>query len=445
MSSELQERVDDLGSRFSRSVAVDDPELRLLAYNSHPTAVDEQRMVSILQRRVPEEVVAHSYRLGCGEARDVFTEPPCPELGSTIARIGMPIRHRDVLLGFIWLMRSDGPLTDELADALREAAGAIAVTLHRQSLQEESADRRERELVDGLLSDDAQTRTDAAARAAEDGLLPPGTVTALTVQLERVDGESGRGGCDDDRDAYGDGRRPAAEDGRTALSRALDRLRRELPPPHAVLAMERGDHGAIIVSQAAQARAARARAAQTGAGTGSVQPLPVDVAELGSRLHERVIANTGRDSDSCRGCWVGIGEPRDAVADVHESYAEARLAARAGQHSRAFGNTVRYGRLGVYALLAGLPAEILRRGIPTGLLRLLESGSRGEALVATLEAFLDNAGNVKRTAEELCIQRATLYYRLRRIEEIAGADLGNGADRLALHTGLKAARMTALR
>ena len=41
-------------------------------------------------------------------------------------------------------------------------------------------------------------------------------------------------------------------------------------------------------------------------------------------------------------------------------------------------------------------------------------------LVDTLEAYLDRAGDAKATAEALSLHRATLYYRLNRIEEITG-------------------------
>ena len=45
------------------------------------------------------------------------------------------------------------------------------------------------------------------------------------------------------------------------------------------------------------------------------------------------------------------------------------------------------------------------------------------------------------TAEALFLHRASLYYRLQRIEELTGASLKSGSDRLALHLGLKLARL----
>ncbi|HZC41282.1 MAG TPA: helix-turn-helix domain-containing protein, partial [Streptosporangiaceae bacterium] len=42
----------------------------------------------------------------------------------------------------------------------------------------------------------------------------------------------------------------------------------------------------------------------------------------------------------------------------------------------------------------------------------------------------------------LHLHRATLYYRLGKAERLTGADLRDGQDRLALHLGLKLARLT---
>ena len=67
--------------------------------------------------------------------------------------------------------------------------------------------------------------------------------------------------------------------------------------------------------------------------------------------------------------------------------------------------------------------------------------SRVESLVATLETYLDAAGDAAAVAETMSIHRTTLYYRLGRIQKITGADLSDGEQRLALHAGLKLVRL----
>ena len=75
-----------------------------------------------------------------------------------------------------------------------------------------------------------------------------------------------------------------------------------------------------------------------------------------------------------------------------------------------------------------------------GVERLLaDPGNR--ALLETLETYLDLAGSVVATARTLRLHRTSLYYRLQRVEELAGTDLKSGDERLMLHLSLKLARL----
>ena len=62
-------------------------------------------------------------------------------------------------------------------------------------------------------------------------------------------------------------------------------------------------------------------------------------------------------------------------------------------------------------------------------------------LVRTLETFLDADGNVARTAEKLFTHRHTIRYRLERVKELSGLDVGSTDGRERLCLGLKAMRV----
>lgn len=87
-------------------------------------------------------------------------------------------------------------------------------------------------------------------------------------------------------------------------------------------------------------------------------------------------------------------------------------------------------------MLTALPAD--RPQDPA--VRELLDRSHAE-LARTAEVFLDHSGQAGRTAAALGIHRQTLYYRLSRVEQLTGLDLGEGEDRLLLHMALKAARL----
>lgn len=402
---ELQRLIDSLGGRLGRSIALDDPSFRLIAYTSHPGEVDEARIESIMQRGLPRERVDYIRGLGALEARDLFTVPARPDLGFAIPRIGMPIRYDGTLHGFLWLLESDGPLSDRHAGHVRHTAEAAATALQRQFLLGELERHREGELARDLLAPDSHLWEEAAASLVGEELLAPGPVAVLSVSMPRRDGD------------------PLHDKERLAIAVGLEHARGRLPRGHAVH-LERPDHGILVVSQ-----------------LGS-RP-DNSLTELATALHDRVAAESGEGAGAA--CWVGIGEPRESLVEAHSSYAEARRTVEVARKVRVLGSVVHHRQLGVYSLLAMLSQDDLRNCLHPGLERLRRKDKAKDVLTETLEAFLDNAGSVKTAAEQLSIRPASLYYRLRRIEELTHADLNSGDDRLALHQSLKIVRLIGLR
>ncbi len=62
-------------------------------------------------------------------------------------------------------------------------------------------------------------------------------------------------------------------------------------------------------------------------------------------------------------------------------------------------------------------------------------------LVNTIEAYLDNDGNVTPTAEQLFTHRHTIRYRMERVKELCGHDITSTEGREKLGLGLKAMRV----
>jgi sugar diacid utilization regulator len=62
-------------------------------------------------------------------------------------------------------------------------------------------------------------------------------------------------------------------------------------------------------------------------------------------------------------------------------------------------------------------------------------------LVATVEAYLENDGNVAQTASRLFTHRHTIRYRLERVRELGGHDITSSEGREKLSLGLKAMRV----
>ncbi|MHB8339776.1 MAG: PucR family transcriptional regulator [Mycobacteriales bacterium] len=404
MSSELQRIVDALGERLRRSVAIDDRRLRIQAYSPHFGPVDETRLGSILQRQAPKQAVDWVQSLGIGDATEPTRIPAYEPLGM-LPRVCVPVIYQNVKLGYLWLIESDEPLTDAQLAIAASAAEAAGVVMYRERLITELERGREREFLRDLLSPDQALRSSAAVGLLEGELLVAGKV--VVAVLRPIGG-----------DETPDERR------QVAIDIALAQARRQLPMRHA-LHLARPDHGVLVIAVG---------------GRPSTRNDPVQAAEHLCHAFDR-------QPEASTSEWravVGIGEPQPGLTDTAVSYRQASQAARIAEILPTMGNVVRWSALGIYRTLAQLPPEELAaEALHPGLVCLLSHES-AEMLLSTLECFLDLAGDVKAASAELNIHRASLYYRLGKIEQLAGVDLGRGGDRLALHLGLKIAHLAGL-
>ena len=141
---------------------------------------------------------------------------------------------------------------------------------------------------------------------------------------------------------------------------------------------------------------------------------------------------------------IGYSGQHEHPREAHRAHEHARLALRVASALRGARTPASWDELGAYRLLArAAEGPHARELIHPGLPKLFALQSK-ESLVQTLEAYLDNGCDTKLTAEALFLHRASLYYRLQRIEAITGTSLKSGADRLALHSGLKLARLVGI-
>jgi sugar diacid utilization regulator len=140
---------------------------------------------------------------------------------------------------------------------------------------------------------------------------------------------------------------------------------------------------------------------------------------------------------------VALSRPAGDPADLHRAGAEALLASNVAE---ARGLTLlSFEETGAYRLLLPAMSEDpteLRRFHDETVAPLVAYDEQYETeLVRTLESFLDADGNVAKTAEKLFTHRHTIRYRLDRVRELTGLDVGSTDGRERLSLGLKAMRV----
>lgn len=365
MAEEVQRIVDDLARRIGRPVLLEDDGQRVVAYSEQTGPMDDLRRDSILRRHTSDAARTLFRAAGIFDARGPLR---IPASGGVLARVCVPARHRDRLVGFVWLIDDAPPMSDEEVGIAAGTAPALALTLFQDNLAAGLGYRRELEAMSRLLLGEPGSARAAARLLTEAGGFPvAGPVTAVVL-------------------------RPAGPVEEALLAARFTLAARR--PLHLV----RHDHGVLLC-----------------AGT-------LSVAEVRSAIGPGMVA--------------GVGRPRPALAEAARSYREAAHAAAVAARVPGHGPVAAWPELGVYRMLAGVPAGELHPGLE----RLLAEPAH-RPLVETLETYLDLAGSVGATARALRLHRTSLYYRLQRVEELAGTDLKNGDERLTLHLSLKLARL----
>jgi PucR family transcriptional regulator, purine catabolism regulatory protein len=302
-------------------------------------------------------------------------------LGERALVVPVPARGQGVPRAWLAVIGESGPLADFERLATRQAALVIALELMRERVVRET----ERRLAGDVLAD------------------------ALSGRLE-PDDLHGR-------------LRPFGIETRAAV------LVFELPDPTAA---ERELEAAL-----ADAGCPALVAATTAAGRellcAVIDPEESDPVELAERAQGALAAERN---------GVRVGASRSApVSSVRRSFHEARCALEAT--SLADGdapNVASHRDLGAYTLLLALQDDEALRAYSDNLLAPIEAteGEYGGELLRSLEAFIQQNGQWERAARSLYCHRHTLRYRIRRIEELTGRDLGRAHDRIELWLALRA-------
>jgi PucR family transcriptional regulator, purine catabolism regulatory protein len=168
-------------------------------------------------------------------------------------------------------------------------------------------------------------------------------------------------------------------------------------------------------------------------------------AEDEGRLERAAMALEEELAEGLGGFSVTIGRSRRATdpVDLFRAGNEARLAVNVGE---AEGLTqLAFEDTGAYRLLLPAMSEDpgeLQRFYAETIEPLVAYDEQYETeLVTTIEAYLENDGNVAATAKRLFTHRHTVRYRLERAKELCGHDVSSTEGRERLGLGLKAMRV----
>ncbi|MEU5890919.1 helix-turn-helix domain-containing protein [Streptomyces sp. NPDC047461] len=303
-AGDYQELVDEISELLGVPATLENRDFELIAFGAYdsegdldPSALDPVRARSILTRRSTAAVRTWFEGFGITRATGPVRIPPTPEAGVYRGRICLPVRHRGVVLGYVWLLESDpGPTEGQLT-------AAMEVTVR----------------IGALLADEAQHGADLsrelrAVLTAERGWQGDMAVAALRTALG----------------PRGDGAHavvcvapwPSADPDDAPSARTVPHTTALCTVPWGTTARSLA---VLVRLRSPEVRTPALAAAQ------------------------RLLGEGARAA--------GVSEPRTGLGDLAASWQEASAAARAALAEPALGPVAEWSRIGPYRLLTSLPAE----------------------------------------------------------------------------------------
>ncbi len=382
-----------LADILERSILIESPTFDLLAAAQHGP-VDENRLRTLEAGRTLPEVAYRLRKRGVYQQLQQKKRPirlgTMPDIGMWMERVVAPIVAGDEVLGYIWIVSGDHPLTELDELAIDHAATVAALALLKDRAVRESQQVMRGDLLTQLLRPPAEYDANTLERARSVGYQVDRSHQVLFV----VGGPQNTG---------------SAAISVAQVASRVEAWLRGLAIWALVVTRERG---VVVIIES-------------------------NSNEAGKELGERVVTEIGHVALPL---VVGVSSARNnGLRPLRDEAVEsAEVAARLNG-----AKVVGYWSLGLLDWLYHLPAEALSgNSYLTKVQELAAHDTKSNSdLVKTLEAYLEYGGALAEASAAINVHRNTLLYRLGRIEAITGVDLKDATQRLNLHVALKGYRL----
>ncbi len=338
--------------------------------------VDRGQMQAIL------EELATAISTGDLDGTDAVRHFDCSDSTLVVA----PAHGQGKVLGWVVVI-AGGAASAEIADrAVQHAATAAAIELLRQEAAEEFGSRARGQFAWGLAAGEFDSPQELAARSA---LLGLPLNTQFTVSLGLAESEDEHN-----------------ESSNSVAREVAQRLRMRLQHTGSI-ATHRESEILLCLDQ-------------------------------GETALDALFDDPSLKPYTRRVSW-GTASGLHKLSDLQDAAAQARTALAVTRAVRGPGRAATADQLGSFMLLHGLESEPVAMKLARDTIGPLEEADtkRSSDLLGTLAVYLDENGNISSAARRLHLNRHSLIYRLKRIEQLTQRNLDSHEDRLLLDISMR--------
>jgi sugar diacid utilization regulator len=407
-SADVQTVIELLADRMTCRVAVVSPTLEVLAAaapETKPQDATDQVRASLTPNRWARVLRA------VAQTRRALR---LPALGGAPASVVSPVLVGDDIVAY--LVTADDPRDhsgDDTSLLVTEHAATICgIILGRERVVAAAAGRVRDDLLEGLLLGRASDADEARRWAQHLGCDPsrPHRVVLASLEVPVGAGRASRSSLDEAPDVEVAARR----------RRIFDSLERFVGgrAPAAIV----GTQPTEVVVLAPELSSPSGH---------PVAPTPLQLAGDALAHGKRTFPQTV--------ITIGVGGRFREPGEIPRAYAQALRTIEVGRRLGRQGQVVAFEDLGIHRLLLQVPDLGELRSFADEVIGRLSSyeDKHGAGYLRTFAVYLRENGSLQRAARQLHVHPNTVTYRLSRVEQITGLDLGRYQDRLMAQVALE--------
>ncbi|MDA7026435.1 helix-turn-helix domain-containing protein [Bacillus sp. CLL-7-23] len=399
--SDIHKIIDFISDELKKPVILESADFFLLAYNSYYiNQFDAANQQTIFSKKCPLPIFEKFVEEGIIDQLKTIPTPfrvkQIEEIGLN-QRVVVSAKHKDEIMGYIWVQEIENSLSEEELNFLYKASFHVGKVIFKKKQMKQEKEEEAEELYKRAINDQFQSEQELKVAAEKANVVLPAVFTVMVLQVVN--------GADEVLDDL-------KETIRSYLN-LKDNISHVLE-----------DHSniAIIVGSISRKRSAQRAASDL-------------INRLLTHLRSQILPLI----------LIGVGNEYSSLLSLGKSYREALEVTKAAEMTGSQEHIpFEYQKLGLFKYLEQIAAknDQLHYTNPDLLLLKEKDKESHTEFLRTLEIYLANNCKVKPSAEKLFIHQNTLNYRIKQILDMTSIDLNHFNTRCQLFIDLMLMKKT---